>query len=110
MQSPVKQKDIWDDKDIAVFLKYCTDNPRLRLYHALAYETSARPSELLQLKIGYIADNIQTDDNGKLCALVDVGRYGKKRKSRIVGITDFLFLSMRGIYDASLQVLSLLSI
>ena len=70
-------------------MKHCTDNPRLALYHALAYETSARPGELLQLKIGDIADNIQTaDDNGKLCALIDVGRYGKKRKSRIVGITD----------------------
>lgn len=70
-------------------MKYCTDNPRLRLYHALAYETSARPGELLQLKIGDIADNIQTDENGKLCALIDVGRYGKKKQSRIVGITDF---------------------
>jgi integrase len=86
-KTPVKQKDIWDEKDTAIFLKYCTDNPRLRFYHALAYETSARPSELLQLKIGDI--EIQTDDNGKLCALIDVGRYGKKKQSRIVGITEF---------------------
>jgi integrase len=76
-KTPIKQKDIWDDKDTAIFLKYCTDNPRFRFYHALAYETSARPSELLQLKIGDI--EIQTDDNGKLCALIDVGRYGKKK-------------------------------
>jgi integrase len=86
-KSPVKAKDIWNDEDTAIFLKYCTDNPRLRLYHALAYQTSARPSELLQLKIGDI--EIQTNDNGKLCALVDVGRYGKKKQSRRVGITDF---------------------
>ena len=58
------------------------------MYHALAYETSTRPGELLQLKIGDIADKIGTDDNGKLYAFVDVGRYGKKRQSRIVGITD----------------------
>lgn len=87
-KTPRKQKEIWDDKDTAIFLKYCTDNPRLRFYHALAYETSARPSELLQLKIGDI--EIQTaDDNGKLFSLVDIGRFGKKKQSRIVGITDF---------------------
>lgn len=71
----------------SIFLKYCTDNPRHRFYHALAYQTSARPSELLQLKIGDI--EVLTDENGKLCALVDVGRYGKKKQSRIVGITEF---------------------
>lgn len=86
-KTPIKQKDIWDDKDTAIFLKYCTDNPRHRFYHALAYQTSARPSELLQLKIGDI--EIQTDENGKLCALIDVGRYGKKKQSRIVGIAEF---------------------
>jgi hypothetical protein len=53
----------------------------------LAYQTSARPSELLQLKIGDI--EIQTDEKGKLCALIDVGRYGKKKQSRIVGIEEF---------------------
>jgi integrase len=81
-KTPIKQKDIWDDKDTAIFLRYCTDNPRHRFYHGLAYQTSARPSELLQLKIGDI--EIQTDENGKFCALIDVGRYGKKKQSRIV--------------------------
>jgi len=81
-KTPIKQKDIWDDKDTAIFLK-----SRLRFYHALAYQSSARPSELLQLKIGDI--EIQVDKNGKLCALIDVGRYGKRKQSRIVGITDF---------------------
>jgi integrase len=86
-KTPIKQKDIWDDKDTAIFLKYCTDNPRHRFYHALAYQTSARPHELLQLKIADI--EIQTDENGKFCALIDVGRYGKKNQSRIVGIEEF---------------------
>jgi integrase len=85
LQTPVTQKEIWDDKDVSIFLKYCTDNPRLRLYHALAYETSARPGELLQLKIGDIADKIGTDDNGKLYTFIDIGRYGKKKQSRMVG-------------------------
>jgi site-specific recombinase XerD len=88
-KSPVTASDIWHDKDVAVFVKYCSHNPRLRLYHSLAHQASGRVSELLQLKIGDIADNIQTDENGKLCALVDIGRYGKKKESRIIGITDF---------------------
>jgi integrase len=91
-KSPIESKDIWDDKDVAVFLRHCTENPRLRFYHALAYETSARPGELLRLRIEDIADNIQPaadEEDGKLCALIDIGRYGKTKESRIVGITEF---------------------
>jgi integrase len=87
-RTPVKDSDKWDDKDIAIFLKYCTDYPRLRLYHVMAWETSARPSELLQLKIGDIEDNIQLDEDGAPCAVFKVGRYGKTKYSfRDVGIT-----------------------
>jgi hypothetical protein len=59
----------------------------LHFYHALAIETSGRPGELLQLKIGDI--EIQADAEGKLYAALDIGRYGKKNQSRIVGITEF---------------------
>jgi integrase len=87
--TPVKDSDIWKEKDIALFLKYCTDNPRLRLYHAMAWETSASPSELLQLKIGDIEDNIQLDEDGAPCALFEVGRYGKtKYRLRNVGVSN----------------------
>jgi integrase len=86
-KSPVKASDIWNDSDTAIFLKYCTENTRLRFYHALAIETSGRPGELLQLKIRDV--NIESDPNGKLYAALDIGRHGKKRQSRIVGITDF---------------------
>ena len=88
-KSPVKAKDIWNDQDSAVFLRYCADNPRLRFYHALAIETSGRPSELLQLKIEDL-NNIETDTtSGKMYTALDIGRYGKRKQSRIVGITDF---------------------
>jgi integrase/recombinase XerD len=86
-RSPIKAKDIWNDQDVAIFLKYCKDNPRLRFYHALAYETSGRPGELLQLKIG--DKNVESDAEGKLYAALDIGREGKRKQSRIVGITDF---------------------
>jgi hypothetical protein len=29
-KSPIKAKHIWNDSDIGIFLKYCTENPRLR--------------------------------------------------------------------------------
>ena len=90
-KTPVENKDIWNDKDTAIFLKYCTDKPRLQFYHAIAYQTSARPGELLQLKIGDIADNIQLDDDGTPFAYIDVGRYGKRKESRFPLITEFTF-------------------
>ena len=63
--------------------------PRLRLYHAMAWETSARPSEMLQLKIGDIEDNLQQDEKGEPCALFKVGRYGKNKYAyRDVGISQ----------------------
>jgi integrase len=87
-KTPVKTGEIWHDEDTAVFLKYCTENPRLRFYHALAVETSGRPGELLQLRIGDI--NVESDvESNKMYAVLDIGRRGKKRESRIVGITDF---------------------
>jgi hypothetical protein len=58
----------------------------------MAWETSARPSELLQLKIGDIEDNIQLDEDGFPCAIFEVGRYGKTKESlREVGITKLSF-------------------
>jgi hypothetical protein len=86
--TPVKDSDIWEEKDIAIFLKYCTDYPRLRLYQSMAWETSARPSELLQLKIGDIEDYLQQDENEEPCAILEVGRFGKNKYAhRNLGIT-----------------------
>ncbi len=87
-KTPVKDSERWKEKDVAIFLKYCTDNPRLRLYHVMAWETSAAPGELLQLKIGDIENNIQLDEDGAPCAIFEVGRYGKTPyRLRDVGIT-----------------------
>ena len=88
-KSPIKAKDIWNDEDTALFLKYCKENRRLRFYHALAIETSGRPGELLQLKIGDINIETEDSDENKMYAVLDIGRYGKKGRSRIVGITEF---------------------
>jgi integrase/recombinase XerD len=83
-RSPVKAKDIWTDQDTALFLKYCTEDKRLACYHSLAIDTSARPDELLQLKIGDIEIKKTPDGSGRLYASLDIGRHSKKKRSRIV--------------------------
>jgi hypothetical protein len=45
-----KPSDIWTDEDHALFLKYCPSK-RDKAFHAMANDTSARPHELLNLKI-----------------------------------------------------------
>ncbi len=49
-KSTYKPSDIWTDEDHVLFLKYCPDK-RDKCYHAMANDTSARPHELLNLKI-----------------------------------------------------------
>jgi integrase/recombinase XerD len=85
-RSPVKAKDIWTDQDTALFLKYCTEDKRLACYHSLAIDTSARPDELLQLRIGDIEIKKTPPDEsgGRLYASLDIGRHSKKKRSRIV--------------------------
>jgi integrase len=45
-----KPSDMWTDEDHVLFLKYCPEK-RDRCYHSMANDTSARPDELLNLKI-----------------------------------------------------------
>ncbi|MDN5845538.1 MAG: tyrosine-type recombinase/integrase [Candidatus Nitrosocosmicus sp.] len=56
-KTPYKPSDIWNLKEHAMFLKYCP-NIRDRCYHALARDMSARPHEILGLKIQDIKFNI----------------------------------------------------
>ena len=68
-------------------LKSCTQDQELACYHSLAIDTSARPDELLQLKIGDIEIKKTPPDEsggGRLYASLDIGRHGKKKRSRIV--------------------------
>ena len=45
-----RPSDIWDERDVSVFLKYCP-NKRDRCYYAMAFDMSARPHEILSLRI-----------------------------------------------------------
>lgn len=49
-KSRYKPSDIWTNEEHALFLKYCPEK-RDKCYHAMANDTSARPHELLCLKI-----------------------------------------------------------
>src|SRR5690606_2556085 len=71
----VKAQDLWTPEDDKVFLKYCED-PRVQLYHTMADDTSARPHELLTLKIGDV--KIKNSD-GRIFGEVEVGRGGKTK-------------------------------
>ncbi len=55
-----KPSDIWEAREHAVFLKYCPYK-RDKCYHALANDMSARPHEILNLKVKDIKFNV-TDE------------------------------------------------
>lgn len=68
-KSPYKPSDIWNNKEHAIFLKYCSSK-RDRCYHSMAYDTSARPKELLSLKIKDI--EFKMSSNGQQYAEVHI--------------------------------------
>jgi len=76
----VQAKDLWTNQDDEVFLKYCSD-PRISLFHILSLDTSARPHELLALKIDDV--KIKQTEAGRMYGEAEVGR-GGKTKSRTV--------------------------
>lgn len=49
-KSPYDPEDIWKQDDHTIFLRYCPV-PRDRCWHAMVHDTSARPHEILNLKI-----------------------------------------------------------
>ena len=49
-KSCYKPSDLWISEEHAIFLKYCPSK-RDKAFHTMAMDTSARPSELLNLKI-----------------------------------------------------------
>ncbi|WP_148687059.1 tyrosine-type recombinase/integrase [Candidatus Nitrosocosmicus hydrocola] len=60
-KTPYKSSDIWNAKEHSLFLKFCPSK-RDRCYHAMAVDMSARPSEILNIKINDIKFCV-TEDN-----------------------------------------------
>ena len=78
-----KPSDIWETREHAIFLKYCASS-RNRCYHAMANDMSARPSEILNLRIGDIKFHI----NGDGAQYAEVRITGGKTGSRTVPLID----------------------
>lgn len=53
-------EDIWRQEDHALFLKYCNFPPD-RCWHAMVHDTSARPHEILSLKIKDLAFKLSSE-------------------------------------------------
>lgn len=49
-KSSYKPSDKWDERDVSIFLRYCP-NKRDRCYYSMAFDMSARPHEILSLRI-----------------------------------------------------------
>ncbi|MGD1836983.1 MAG: hypothetical protein ACPKPY_02860 [Nitrososphaeraceae archaeon] len=84
-KTPYKPSDIWEPREHAVFLKYCPSK-RDRCYHALANDMSARPHEILNLKIKDIV--FKKTDDGKQYAEVRI--ISGKTGSRTIPLIDSL--------------------
>jgi integrase len=78
-----KPSDLWESREHAIFFKYCP-SIRDRCYHAMAVDMSARPSEILNLKIKDIV--FKVTDDGKQYAEVVIK--GGKTKPRTIPLID----------------------
>lgn len=78
-----KNSDLWISEEHTIFLKYCPSK-RDKAFHAMANDTSARPQELLNLKIKDIIFKVTED--GKQYAELHIK--GGKTGSRTVPLID----------------------
>ena len=78
-KTPYKPSDLWESREHAIFLKYCLNNQD-KCYHSLANDMSARPHEILNLKIKDIVFKV-TDEGTHYAEVVIKG--GKTRPRTI---------------------------
>lgn len=72
-KSPYKPSSLWDVREHAIFLKYCPSK-RDRCYHAMANDMSARPHEILNLKIKDILFKMTEEGNQYAEVLITGGK------------------------------------
>jgi predicted nucleic acid-binding Zn ribbon protein len=82
-KSPYKPSSLWDAREHSIFLKYCPSS-RDRCYHAMANDMSARPHEILNLKIKDIVFKVTEDGTQYAEVLIT----GGKTKPRTVPLID----------------------
>ncbi|MDN5845348.1 MAG: site-specific integrase [Candidatus Nitrosocosmicus sp.] len=114
-----KPSDIWDSRDHALFLKYCPYK-RDRCYHALASDMSARPHEILNLKVKDIIFKITEDGIQYAEARITQGKTGPRTVPLIDSIPyvkewleehpngnnsdSFIFISLGNNYGSNLTL------
>jgi hypothetical protein len=74
-KSIYKPSDLWTQQDDLLFLKYCP-NERDRCYHAISRDLSARPHEILKLKIRDLA--FKSVGSSVYCEVVVNGKTGTR--------------------------------
>ena len=72
-----KPSDLWTPSEHDVFLRYCPLK-RDRCYHAMARDTSARPHELLKLRIGGIQFKIEPSTGRQYAEVLVSGKTGTR--------------------------------
>jgi integrase len=72
-----KPSDIWSQNDDLLFLKWVT-NKRDRCYHTMSRDLSARPHEILGLKIKDIVFKTVTTDNKQYAEVLVNGKTGSR--------------------------------
>jgi integrase len=77
-KSPYKPSSLWDAREHAIFLKYCPSK-RDRCYHAMANDMSARPHEILNLKIKDIVFKVTEDGSSQYAEVLITGGKTKPR-------------------------------
>ena len=91
-RSPYKPSDLWTGEEHAIFLRYCP-NKRDRCYHAMANDTSARPHELLSLRIKDII--FKTSDSGAQYAEIQVSGKTRPRTLPLISSIPYIKDSLR---------------
>jgi integrase len=81
-RSPIKSRDKWDEQDFATALRWIQGNPRLTCFIAFMKDLSARPDEVLQLRLRDIDHAIKLASDGSEYARIQVGRHSKKKTPR----------------------------
>ena len=76
-KTPYNHLDIWDAREHAIFLNYCPDT-RDKCYHAMANDMSARPHEILNLKISDIKFKITKEGNQYADVVIRDGKTGPR--------------------------------
>jgi integrase len=84
-KTPYKPSDLWSPAEHDVFLRYCPQK-RDKCYHAMARDTSARPHELLKLRIGDIRVKVESSSGRQYAEILVSG----KTKSRTIPLIDSL--------------------